>query len=100
MNNDTAMPTGKRFLSLFQVEQELPLSLEQAAGEDSDIVFLSWRARSADPRSIPGFGVGSELLGDRLSRHDASSLSTARRPDDRSRLVDRADLAEADDRGR
>lgn len=42
----------KRFLYLFQVEQELPPSLEQAAGADSDIQFLSWRARSTDPRSI------------------------------------------------
>ena len=42
----------KRFLYLFQVEEDLPSALEQAAGDDSDILFLSWRARSPDPRSI------------------------------------------------
>ncbi|MFA6165713.1 MAG: FkbM family methyltransferase [Gemmatimonadaceae bacterium] len=42
----------KRFLYLFQVEQDLPSALEAAAGPDSDIRFLSWRARSADSRSI------------------------------------------------
>lgn len=53
MNVGDAKPPGKkRFLYLFQVEQDLPPSLEQAAGEDGDIVFLSWRAPSADPRSI------------------------------------------------
>jgi len=41
-----------RFLYLFQVEQDLPPSLNAVAGPDSDIVFLSWRAKSSDPRSI------------------------------------------------
>jgi hypothetical protein len=43
---------GKRFVYLFQVEQELPPALEAAAGADSEIRFLSWRAPSRDPRSI------------------------------------------------
>lgn len=43
---------GKRFVYLFQVAQELPPTLEAAAGPDSDIVFLSWRAPSSDPRSV------------------------------------------------
>lgn len=42
----------KRFVYLFQVPQDLPPSLEAAASAESDIVFLSWRAKSADPRSI------------------------------------------------
>ena len=42
----------KRFVYLFQVEQDLPESLECAAGPDSDIVYLSWRTKSADPRSV------------------------------------------------
>lgn len=42
----------KRFLYLFQVPQDLPASLEAAASAESDIVFLSWREKSTDPRSI------------------------------------------------
>jgi hypothetical protein len=42
----------KRYLYLFQVPQNLPASLEAAASADSDIVFLSWREKSTDPRSI------------------------------------------------
>ncbi len=42
----------KRFVYLFQVPQDLPASLEAAASVDSDIVFLSWREKSNDPRSI------------------------------------------------
>lgn len=42
----------KRFVYLFQVPQDLPASLEAAAAAESDIVFLSWRERSTDPRSI------------------------------------------------
>ena len=52
MNGGTTTAPVKRFLYLFQVEQDLPPALEQAAGADGDIVFLSWRARSTDPRSI------------------------------------------------
>lgn len=42
----------KRFVYLFQVPRDLPPSLEEAASTDSDVVFLSWREKSADPRSI------------------------------------------------
>lgn len=42
----------KRFVYLFQVPRDLPPSLEEAASADSDIVFLSWQEKSADPRSI------------------------------------------------
>lgn len=42
----------KSFLYLFQVPQDLPPALEQVASADGDILFLSWRAKSRDPRSI------------------------------------------------
>lgn len=42
----------KRFLYLFQVEQDLPPALAPAAAADSDVLFVSYRARSSDPRSI------------------------------------------------
>ena len=42
----------KRFLYLFQVERDLPDNLRFIEGPDSDVRFLSYRARSADPRSI------------------------------------------------
>lgn len=42
----------KRFLYLFQVEQDLPQNLEGAEGPDSDVRFLSYRARSHDRRSL------------------------------------------------
>lgn len=42
----------RRFLYLFQVEQDLPDHLRDAAGPDSDVRFLSYRARSNDPRSV------------------------------------------------
>lgn len=41
-----------RFLYLFQVERDLPPALERAMGDDSDLLFLSWGARSDDPRSL------------------------------------------------
>lgn len=41
----------KRFLYLFQVEQDLPPSLQGVEGPESDILFVSWRHRSTDPRS-------------------------------------------------
>lgn len=42
----------KRFVYLFQVEHDLPDNLKGAEGPESDVRFLSYRARSADPRSI------------------------------------------------
>ncbi len=43
---------NRRFVYLFQVPLDLPPKLEAAASADSDIVFLSWREKSNDPRSI------------------------------------------------
>lgn len=42
----------KRFVYLFQVERDLPEHLADVEGPDSDVRFLSYRAKSADPRSI------------------------------------------------
>jgi hypothetical protein len=40
------------FLYLFQVEQELPENLQGAHGPDSEVRFLSYRARSRDRRQL------------------------------------------------
>ena len=42
----------KRFLYLAQVEGDLPDRLRVLQSDDSDIRFVSWRTRSADPRGI------------------------------------------------
>lgn len=42
----------KRFLYLVQVEGELPGHLRSLESKDSDVRFLSWKTRSADPRGV------------------------------------------------
>lgn len=42
----------KRFLYLVQVEGELPERLRTLESDNSDVRFLSWKTRSADPRGI------------------------------------------------
>jgi len=42
----------KRFLYLVQVEGELPGHLRSLESTDSDVRFLSWKTRSADPRGV------------------------------------------------
>ncbi|MFA6165707.1 MAG: hypothetical protein WC700_03765 [Gemmatimonadaceae bacterium] len=42
----------RRFVYLFQVEQDLPEHLAEAEGPDSEVRFLSYRARSADRRAL------------------------------------------------
>jgi hypothetical protein len=48
----TSSPVSKRFVYLFQTPRDLPAHLEEAASDDSDVLFLSWQEPSSDPRSV------------------------------------------------
>lgn len=42
----------KKFVYLTQVKRDLPEHLEQLESADSDVIFISWKEKSSDPRAI------------------------------------------------